>query len=183
MNLFIWLSVHIVLWCVDLCSHLFYNPLIPLFGPILSVILYLTGSQRCKIVREPIFISAFLSSTQTQVTWLLFHLICLSLHTSFLWFFLIFVPLSKAVNLTFSALCHWTLLSPSVIVLCGTPGVAHGYCRNGYKLHGFGVVSRKIHAHCKFDTNKRHVATALQAIHKPLPASSLFLVLGVSHSS
>lgn len=179
MNLFLWFSVHIVLRCVDPCSYLFFHPLTPMFGPILSVILYLTGSQRCKIVSEPIFISAFLSFTQTQVTLLLFHF-CFSLHT---FYDFIFPPLysftwAKLSNLP-SQLCHWTLLSPPVIVLCGTPGVAHRYCRKGYKLHGFGVVSHKYLPTASL-THKQ--MTTLQAIHKLHPASSHF-VLGVSHSS
>lgn len=66
-------------WCLDLCSYPFtlcfgFYPSAPLYGPFSSVILPLSGSQSYRGLRELIFISVFLFSTQIQVTvFFLFH--------------------------------------------------------------------------------------------------------------
>lgn len=57
-------SIHFFLCMAPLCLSFFFP---------------FTGSQRYRVVREPIFISVFLFYTQTQVTGFLFHLFCLSL--------------------------------------------------------------------------------------------------------
>lgn len=75
------LSLSLTVRCMDLCFYLcfqtqlvvsihFFLCLVPLCVSSYS----LTGSQRCRIVREPIFISVFLfyTQTQTQVTRFLF---------------------------------------------------------------------------------------------------------------
>lgn len=172
-----------------MCGPLFFpffksHPTLPLCGPILSVLfskfLWL-GLKRYRIVREPIFISAFLFSTQTQVTRFIFHLwshvysfpatrsnmfistigyfcsswrlhsFLIKCHTclkrSLLRFMSLCVFKQLGVTLILPAgrpttccSCHWTLLfSLCVIVVFRTPGGGHGYCSNGYILHGFGL--------------------------------------------